>query len=199
MIWKKMTRSLKNKLISIGIDTGSVNGAISVVDEDLKILILTKVPIYQTEIKSRRNKSKLNKETGKFEKDYRKRSWVDFKAVGELLEPYKDLTVLYTLEKATTRSMEGEASSFMNGNALGVFQGISTLLHPAEYYEPLPVTWKTDLGVTSEKQTSIDLAEDLYQVKLRDYLPKGKLDDIAEALLLAFYGLRQHFNEKGEK
>ena len=184
---------------SIGIDTGSVNGAISVVDEDLKILILTKVPIYQTEIKSRRNKSKLNKETGKFEKDYRKRSWVDFKAVGELLEPYKDLTVLYTIEKATTRSMEGEASSFMNGNALGVFQGISTLLHPAEYYEPLPVTWKTDLGVTSEKQTSIDLAEDLYQVNLRDYLPKGKLDDIAEALLLSFYGLRQHFNEKGEK
>ena len=95
--------------------------------------------------------------------------------------------------------MEGEASSFMNGNALGVFQGISTLLHPAEYYEPLPVTWKTDLGVTSEKQTSIALAEDLYQVNLRDYLPKGKLDDIAEALLLSFYGLRQHFNEKGEK
>ena len=199
MIWKKMTRSLKNRLVSIGIDTGSINGAISVVDEDLKILLLTKVPIYQTEIKSRRNKSKLNKETGKFEKDYRKRSWVDFKAVGELLKPYKDFTVLYTLEKATTRAMEGEASSFMNGNALGVFQGVSTLLNPAEYYEPLPATWKTDLGVTSEKQTSIDLAEDLYQVKLRDYLPKGKTDDIAEALLLAFYGLRQHFNKEGEE
>lgn len=194
-----MRLSLKNKLISIGIDTGSVNGAISVVDEDLKILVLTKVPIYQTEVKSRRNKSKLNKETGKFEKSYRKRSWVDFKAVGELLEPYKDLTILYTLEKATTRSMEGEASSFMNGNALGIFQGISTLLKPLEYYEPLPITWKTDLGVTSEKQTSIDLAEDLYQIKLKDYLPKGKVDDIAEALLLAFYGLRQHFNKKGEK
>lgn len=194
-----MKRSLKNKIISIGIDTGSVNGAISVVDEDLKVLLLTKVPIYQTEVKSRRNKSKLNKETGKFEKDYRKRSWVDFRAVGRLLEPYKDLTILYTLEKATTRSMEGEASSFMNGNALGIFQGISILLNPLEYYEPLPVTWKTDLGVTSEKQTSIDLAEDLYQVKLRDYLPRGKVDDIAEALLLAFYGLRQHFNKKGEK
>ena len=189
----------KNKLVSIGIDTGSVNGAISVVDEDLKVLLLTKVPTYQTEIKSHRNKSKLNKETGKFEKDYRKRSWVDFKAVGELLRPFKDLIILYTLEKATTRAMEGEASSFMNGNALGVFQGISTLLQPVEYYEPLPITWKTDLGVTSEKQTSIDLAEDLYQIKLRDYLPKGKTDDIAEALLLAFYGLRQHFNKKENK
>ena len=191
-----MTRSLKNRLISIGIDIGSTNGAISVVDEDLKVLILTKAPIYQTEIKSRRNKSKLNKETGKFEKDYRKRSWVDFKAVGELLSPYKESKVIYTLEKATTRSMEGEASSFMNGNALGVFQGVSTLLNPVEYYEPLPVTWKTDLGVTSDKQTSIDLAEDLFQIKLKDYLPKGKVDDIAEALLLSFYGLRQHYNKK---
>ena len=187
------------KLISVGIDVGSANGAISVVDEDLKILVLTKVPTYQTEIKSRRNKSKLNKETGKFEKDYRKRSWVDFKAVGELLEPYKNSKVLYTVEKATTRAREGEASSFMNGNALGIFQGISTLLHPIEYYEPLPITWKTDLGVTSDKQTSIKLAEDLYQIKLKDYLPKGKVDDIAEALLLAFYGLRQHFKKEGDK
>jgi hypothetical protein len=189
----------KYKLVSIGIDTGSINGAISVVDEDLKVLILTKVPIYQTEIKSHRNKSKLNKETGKFEKDYRKRSWVDFKAVGKLLEPYKNSKVIYTLEKATTRAMEGEASSFMNGNALGVFQGVSTLLHPIEYYEPLPITWKTDLGVTSDKQTSIELAEDLYQIRLKDYLPRGKVDDIAEALLLAFYGLRQYYNKKGEK
>ena len=84
-----MSSSVSKKLISIGIDTGTVNGAISIVDENLKILVLTKAPIYQTEIKTRRNKSKLNKETGKFEKDYRKRSWVDFKAVGELFEPYK--------------------------------------------------------------------------------------------------------------
>ena len=191
-----MNRSLKNKLLSIGIDTGSINGAISVIDENLKILVLTKVPIYQTEVKSRKNKDKLNKATGKYESDYRKRSWVDFKAVGELLDKYRGYRVIYTLEKATTRSMEGEASSFMNGNALGVFQGVSTLLHPIEYYEPLPIAWKTDLGVTSEKATSIELAEELFQVRLKDYLPKGKVDDIAEALLLAFYGLRQHYSKK---
>ena len=195
---KTMTSSKKAKLISIGIDTGSANGAISVVSEDLKILLLTKVPTYQTEVKSRRNKSKLNKETGKFEKDYRKRSWVDFRAVGELLKPYSKFKVIYSLERATTRPLEGEAPSFMNGNALGVFQGISVLLNPEYYYEPLPITWKTDLGVTSDKETSIKLAEDLYQIKLRDYLKKGKVDDIAEALLLSFYGLRQYYIEKGE-
>ena len=54
--------SLKTKkLISIGIDVGSVNGAISIVSEDGEILLLTKAPIYQTEVKSKRNKSKLNK------------------------------------------------------------------------------------------------------------------------------------------
>ena len=194
-----MNSSASKKLISIGIDTGSTNGAIGVVDEDLKILLLTKAPIYQTEIKTRRNKSKLNKETGKFEKDYRKRSWVDFKAVGELFKPYAKSKVIYTLEKATTRSLEGEASSFMNGNALGVFQGVSTILNPVAYYEPLPVTWKTDLGVTSDKSTSIKLAEDIYQVRLKDYLSRGKVDDIAEALLLAFYGLRQFLIKEGEK
>lgn len=184
---------MKSKVLSVGIDVGSLNGAISVVDEDLKILLLTKSPVIQTEIKSRRNKSKLNKETLKYEKDYRKKSWVDFKKVGELFKPFIGKKVIYSLERATVRPFEGETSSFMNGYALGVFQSASLLLNPVEYYEPLPGVWKADLGVTSEKETSIKLAEEIYQIKLKDYLPKGKVDDIAEALLLSFYGLRQHF------
>ena len=190
----------KTKILSVGIDVGSLNGAISVVDQDLKVLLLTKTPIIQTEIKSRRNKCKLNKETQKYEKDFRKRSWVDFKKVGELFKPFIGRKVIYSLERATVRPFEGETSSFMNGYALGVFQSVSLLLNPIEYYEPLPGVWKADLGVTSEKETSIKLAEDLYQISLREYLPKGKVDDIAEALLLSFYGLRQHFIFKeGEK
>ena len=189
---------MSNKLVSIGIDVGSQNGAISVVDEDLKILLLTKTPIYQTEIKSRRNKSKLNKETNKFEKDYRKRSWVDYRQVGELLKPFQRYRVIYTLEKATVRPFEGEAPSFMNGNALGIFQGVSLLLNPIEYFEPLPAVWKANLGVTSEKETSINLAEKIYEVNLKDYLKTGKRDDIAEALLLSFYGLKQYYIQKGE-
>ena len=189
---------MSNKLVSIGIDVGSQNGAISVVDEELKILLLTKTPIYQTEIKSRRNKSKLNKETNKFEKDYRKRSWVDYRQVGELLKPFQKCRVIYTLEKATVRPFEGEAPSFMNGNALGIFQGVSLLLNPISYFEPLPAVWKANLGVTSEKETSINLAEKIYEVNLKDYLKTGKRDDIAEALLLSFYGLKQYYIQKGE-
>ena len=64
---KKASLMTKTKLLSIGIDVGSTNGAISIVDEKGKILLLTKAPIYQTLVKSKRNKSKLNRETGKYE------------------------------------------------------------------------------------------------------------------------------------
>lgn len=191
-----MSRSLKNKLISVGIDVGSTNGAIAIVDEELKILLLTKTPTYQTEIKSKRNKSKINKETMKYERDYRKRTWVDYRKVGDLFVPYLSNKIIYTIEKIAPRPAEGEPASFTNGNSLGIFQGLYPLLKPIEYYEPTPMTWKTELGVTSDKDTSNALAEDIYQIKLKDYLAKGKVDDIAEALLLAFYGLREHF--KGE-
>lgn len=185
-------------MLSIGIDVGSVNGAISVVDEDLKILLLTKTPTYQTIIKSRRNKDKLNKETGKFESDFRKRNWLDFRKVGELLKPFSKQKAIFTIEKIQTRPGEGEPNSFLNGNSLGIFQGISVFLNTVEYYEPLPIEWKSDIGVTSHKDTSIKLAEELFQVSLRDYLKKGKLDDIAEALLLSFYGFRQYYIRRGE-
>ena len=187
------------KLISIGIDVGSVNGAISVVSEEGEILLLTKAPTYQTEVKSKRNKSKLNKETGKFEADFRKRNWVDFKEVGKLLEPYLNIPTIYTIERIQQRPNEGETTSFMNGNSLGIFQGLFSLLKPIAYFEPSAGEWKKDLGVTSLKDTSIQLAEEIYKVKLKNYLPKGKVDDIAEALLLSFYGLKKYYENNERK
>ena len=188
-----MTSSQKNKFISIGIDVGSINGAISVVSEKGKILLLTKTPIYQTEIKSKRNKSKLNKATGKYEVDYKKRSWVDFKKLGELFKPYLKHNIIYTIERIKARSQEGESASFVNGNSLGVFQGLYSLLQPIAYFEPDPTTWKHELGLNSIKEYSIKLAEEIYKANLKDYLPKGKVDDIAEALLLSFYGFKKYY------
>lgn len=183
----------KNVLISIGIDVGSTNGAISVVSEEGEILLLTKAPIYQTEVKSKRNKSKLNKETGKFEADFRKRNWVNFKELREILKPFINNSIIYTIERIQQRPNEGETTSFMNGNSLGIFQGLYSYLNPISYFEPSAGEWKKELGVTSLKETSIQLAEEIYNIKLKDYLPKGKVDDIAEALLLAFYGLKKYY------
>lgn len=188
--------SLQNKLISIGIDVGSTNGAISVVDEDGKILVLTKAPVYQTEVKSKRNKSKLNKNTGKYEVDYRKRNWVNFKELKNIFKPYLKNSKVYTIEKIQQRPNEGESASFINGNSLGIFQGLYAFLDPVEYYEPLPSQWKKELGLNSIKECSIKLAEEIYKVNLKDYLRKGKVDDIAEALLLSFYGFKKHYEIK---
>ena len=187
-----------NKLISIGIDVGSSNGAIAIVDNNLNIIYLAKVPTYQTELKYKRNKSKLNKETGKYEVDFRKRTWVDFKAFREILNPYIKNKIIYTIEKISPRPGESEAPSFMNGNALGIFQGLYAYLNPIDFYNPTPIEWKKDIGVTSDKDTSKKLAEEVFQITLKDYLKKGKTDDIAEALLLSFYGLRQYYIKKGE-
>ena len=189
----------KNRLVSIGVDVGSTNGALSVVSEDGEILLLTKTPIYQTEVKSKRNKSKLNKETGKFEADFRKRNWVDFRALRALLEPFIDNSIIYTVERIAQRPNEGETTSFMNGNSLGIFQGIYTLLQPIDYFEPSAGEWKKELGVTSLKDTSIHLAEEIYNINLKNYLPKGKVDDIAEALLLSFYGFKKYYENNERK
>ena len=120
---RKRIASLKTKsskkILSIGIDVGSVNGAISVVSEEGEILLLTKAPVYQTEIKSKRNKSKLNKSTGKFEANFRKRNWVDFKVFRELLKDFIESPIIYTIERIQQRPNEGETSSFINGNSLG--------------------------------------------------------------------------------
>lgn len=189
---------MKTKLISIGIDVGSVNGAISVTDEDGKILVLTKAPIYQTEIKYKRNKSKPNKETGKYEADFKKRNWVDFKKLREIFEPFEKNSKIYTIERIIPRSQEGESPSFKNGNSLGIFQGLYSYLEPIAYFEPLPSEWKKEMGLNSLKEYSVNLAEEIYQVKLKDYLPKGKVDDIAEALLLSFYGFKKYYENKGD-
>lgn len=186
------------KLISIGIDVGSANGAMAIVDGNLNTIYVAKVPTYQTELKYKKNKRKLNKDTGKFEVNYRKRTWVDFKAFRDILEPYVKNNIIYTIEKISPRPGEAEAPSFMNGNALGIFQGLYTYLNPIDFYNPTPMEWKKDIGVTSDKSTSNKLAEDIFQIKLKDYVEKGKTDDIAEALLLSFYGLRQYYIKKGE-
>lgn len=189
-------RSLKTKIISIGVDVGTTNGALSIIDYDMNILYTAKVPTYQTEIKSKRNKSKLNKETMKYEKDYRKRTWVDFKGLSNILEPYRNNQIIYTVEKVLVKPGEGEPNSFVFGNAMGIFQGLYPYLNPIAYYEPLAVIWKKALGVSAVKDTSVQLCEKLFNVKVKEFVQKGKADDIAESLLLAFYGLKEYYDNK---
>lgn len=193
----------KKILISIGIDPGSSNGAIAIIDSDLNILELTYAPYYTVKSKTKQNKRKLNKETMLYEKDFRSFKWSDFKLIGDILRPFKDNDIVYTIEKVGSRKGEGENSAFIFGNSFGVFQGQYSLISPISYHEPTPVEWKSDVGVTSDKSTSIELVEKIFEKSLKENNLKIKKsqDDLAEALLLSWWGLHKYANEilsKGE-
>lgn len=192
-----MKTSLQTKLISIGADVGASNGALAVITEDLEILHVAHAPFYTTEVKSKKVKPKLNKETGKFETTFKKYKWTDYRELGNVVKPYLSKNMVYTVEKVGSRRGEGEVNAFIFGNSLGVFQGLYSLINPVSYFEPLPQLWKKELGVTSDKQTSIDLAEKIFNIDLKK-LKDGKTDDLAEALLLALYGLKKHLERIGE-
>ena len=192
-----MTNKPRN--LSIGIDPGTKNGAIAIVDDSLNIIYLAKAP-YVSVNTSKKVKPKLNKETGKYETAYRQRTLTDFKALRAIFLPFVNDNIILTIEKVSVRPAEGEMSSFVFGNSLGIFEGQYSFLNPIEFYEPAPQTWKKVMKVTSDKSSSIELAEQLFGCNLKDYLPKRvrKKDDIAEALLLAFYGFKMYYENNGE-
>lgn len=186
-------------LLSIGVDVGARNGAIAVIDEEFNILHLGKAPFMEVEAahtSANRTKPKLNKETGIYEQTYKKRAWTDYTKLRELFLPYVGNEIVYTIEKVSVRVGEGEINSFIFGNSLGCFEGLSALLNPIDIYEPTPVIWKADMGVTSDKSSSVQLAESLFECDLKSFLKKGKVDDIAEALLLAVYGFKKYYDKQ---
>lgn len=186
-------------LLSIGVDVGARNGAIAIIDEEFNILHLGKAPFVEVEAahtSANRTKPKLNKETGIYEQTYKKRAWTDYTKLRELFLPYVGNEIVYTIEKVSVRVGEGEINSFIFGNSLGCFEGLSALLNPIDIYEPTPVIWKAEMGVTSDKSSSVQLAESLFECDLKSFLKKGKVDDIAEALLLAVYGFKKYYDKQ---
>lgn len=189
------------KLLSIGVDPGSRNGAIAIIDEKLNILYLAKAPFYLVESKNKKLKPKLNKESGKYETNYKKNAWTDFKGLRNIYLPYVDnkkYDLIYTIEKVSIRPGEMELNSFKFGDSLGIHRGQYSFLNPIFYLEPTPQVWKKEMGVTSDKTSSIKISEQLFNIDLKKYLPSGKCDDIAEALLIAVYGMKKYLEYNGE-
>lgn len=193
-------------LISIGVDIGTKNGALAIIDSNLNILQLINTPYYEVASKTKQNKPKLNKETGKYEKDFKKSTWTDSVKLGKIYTPYLKNNIIYSIEKVGARPGEGEMNSFRFGNSLGINQCIQNLLQPIQYNEFTPNYWKKELGVTSDKATSINLVNNIFEkplLKFRGKLIKlnkssNKEDDLAEALLLSFLGLKEHLENNGE-
>lgn len=186
----------ENKIISIGIDPGSRNGAIAVIDSDLNILKLTKAPFKEEVVKSAKLKRKLNKDTNIYENSYKKRAWTSYEELKDILMPFKDNNIIYSLEKVFVMPNEANTQSFIFGNSFGIFQCLNLYIEPLAYYEPTPIEWKGYMGVTSDKYTSINLANKIFESSLRhnniELKSKGKHSDLAEALLISFFGLSKY-------
>jgi hypothetical protein len=89
------------------------------------------------------------------------------------------------LEQVHSFPDDGGASVFKFGKAYGTVIGIISCLGiPISFVSPQ--VWKGNLGLSSNKQQSLDLAKSLFP-ELADQLRFKKNHDEAEALLLAYY------------
>lgn len=140
----------------IGIDPGAISGAWGMVDHQGKYWSCGLIPHEEGRIRARA-----------------------FKA--ELMQAIDQQDVMFCIEDVHAMPKQGVSSTFKFGMAVGAIQAIVELTR-APWVIVRPQTWKKDLGVTSDKNTSLELARQLWPSAP---LARQKDHGIAEALLLA--------------
>jgi len=111
---------------------------------------------------------------------------VDAQKLSNILRVYPDL-VCY-LEGVASRPGQGVASVFSFGDTYGAIRGVLGALN-IPVYTVSPSKWKKALEVSS-KEDSLKASKDLFpsvQFKKKDH-------NIAEALLIAYYGQKEREN-----
>ena len=105
---------------------------------------------------------------------------------------FKNTNVICCLEKVNAMPGQGVVSMFNFGQNFGFIQGV--LMSMGIPYELVtPQKWKKEFSITSDKNTSIEVAKRLFpEVDLKRTERSRKDDDnIAEALLMAEYARRK--------
>jgi crossover junction endodeoxyribonuclease RuvC len=111
---------------------------------------------------------------------------VDAQKLSNILRVYPDL-VCY-LEKVASRPGQGVGSVFSFGDTYGAIRGVLGALNIPTYYVS-PQKWKKELKISS-KEDSLKASQDLFMgLKFRK-----KDHNIAEALLIAYYGQKEREN-----
>jgi crossover junction endodeoxyribonuclease RuvC len=115
---------------------------------------------------------------------------VDAQKLSNILRVYPDL-VCY-LEKVASRPGQGVGSVFSFGDTYGAIRGVLGALNIPTYYVS-PQKWKKELKISS-KEDSLKASKDLFpSVNFRK-----KDHNIAEALLIAYYGQKERENVKND-
>lgn len=108
-----------------------------------------------------------------------------------MLKSFKNCNIDVWLEQVWPRPHAKAMSTFNFGVAYGRPQSLLRALGFDINFVP-PNKWKKDIGVTYDKQTSINKAKELFpEVSLIPDRHKKEHDGIAEALLIAEFGYIQ--------
>lgn len=161
-----------------GIDPGN-SGGLAILDRSetpFKTVCLLKLPTVS-----------LSAENSKKE--------IDAHTLSDILSNYSERIAFCVVEKVSAMTYvdesgklrgQGAAASFAFGKGYGVIIGILATLRVPVVDIP-PSTWKMLLGLTSQKQKSMDLAIKMYP-QSSAFIKKKSDDGIAESLLLAHFG-----------
>ena len=115
---------------------------------------------------------------------------VDAQKLSNILRVYP-ISVCY-LEKVASRPGQGVGSVFSFGDTYGAIRGVLGALGIPTYYV-LPQTWKKAL-IISSKEDSLKASKDLFP----SVSFKKKDHNIAEALLIAYYGQKERKNVEND-
>lgn len=119
---------------------------------------------------------------------------IDVCTKGSSIAVHRDEEIKCVLEKVNAMPGQGVVSMFNFGQNFGFIQGVLKAYEIPFELVP-PQKWKKEFSVTSDKNTSIEVAKRLFpgvNLKATDRCKKDH-DGMAEALLIAEYG-RRHYN-----
>lgn len=102
---------------------------------------------------------------------------------------YDNQSVKVYVEEVHSMPQQGVKSMFTFGKGFGTILGILEALE-FKYELVKPQTWKTHVGVTADKRTSVKRAQELFPDVSLLPTPRCRVpaDGMAEALLIAYYG-----------
>lgn len=146
----------------IGLDPGAVSGAWGVVNHHGDYVASGEIPNEDGRIKALQLRDQLGHVIGSHD-------------------------AIFVVEDVHSMPKQGVASTFTFARAVGAIEAVTELFRDP-WFIVRPQRWKADMGVTSDKNTSLELARTLWTTAP---LTRKKDHGVAEALLLAEWIRRQ--------
>lgn len=159
---------MKRKLV-MGVDPG-LNGAIAFYNPTSREIKIYDMPVTLIPL-GKNKKREINKD-----------------ALSTIIGGYAlDIEFAVVEKVGVMGGHEGTVSMFNFGFGAGLLSGVlAANLIPTIYV--LPSVWKSSLGLTSDKNESIDRARSMFSPEYHHYFKRKKDDGRAEAALLSYYG-----------